>query len=50
MRKVYADKRLPYDQTTRFEFPDGLDLCDGAYVATSHETAAESEEIEGIFE
>lgn len=32
MRKVYADKSLPYSQSTRFMIPEGLDLCNNDFV------------------
>ncbi|MDE6825180.1 MAG: hypothetical protein K2J18_00285, partial [Paramuribaculum sp.] len=30
MSKVYADKTLPYRQTSTFDIPGGIDLCEGA--------------------
>ncbi len=32
MKKVYADKNLPYRQDVRFIFPEGLDLCQTEYL------------------
>lgn len=27
MKKVYADRSLPYTQSARFQFPENADLC-----------------------
>ena len=40
MRKVYNDKTLPYDQSSRFVFPDYIDLCEGG--GAVNEEVAES--------
>ncbi|MDE6437237.1 MAG: penicillin-binding protein [Muribaculaceae bacterium] len=47
--KVYADPSLGYSQTTRFEFPAGLDLCAGGY-DPEEETETVSEVISGAFD
>ena len=31
MKKVYGDKSLPYSQSTKFEFPADIDLCEKEY-------------------
>lgn len=49
MSKVYADPSLPYRQDSRFEFPAGLDLCDGGYVEEIEEESVE-EAISGAFD
>ena len=48
MQKVYADKKLPYSQDTKFEFPDNFQPCGGEEYSGPVEEAAE--EVEGIFE
>ncbi|HAB41620.1 MAG TPA: penicillin-binding protein [Porphyromonadaceae bacterium] len=49
MTKVYADTSLPYSQTTRFEFPAGLDLCGGSgYFVEEKEEVEEG--ISGAFD
>lgn len=49
MSKVYADPRLPYTQESRFEFPEGLNLCDGGiYVEEEPESVEEA--ISGAFD
>ena len=35
MRSVYDDRTLPYTQAARFEFPAGLDLCEGQMLSDS---------------
>lgn len=49
MSKVYADPTLPYDQSKRFTFPSGMDLCEKDISAPEIvETAEES--MEGAFD
>lgn len=49
MQKVYADKKLPYSQSTKFEFPADFSPCNGEeYTGPKEDTTAE--EVEGIFE
>ena len=55
MKKVYADPRLPYSQDAKFDFPEGLDLCNsGSESYSSYEEDAgpteTTESVEGIFE
>lgn len=49
MQKVYADKKLPYSQDTRFEFPAGLDVCSGEIMDNGPDEV-QAESVEGIFE
>lgn len=51
MKKVYSDKKLPYSQDTKFEFPDGFSPCnngEGPVVHTSY--VEESETGAGVFD
>ncbi len=52
MKKVYADPNLPYSQDTKFEFPEGFDLCHSdeisSYGAYTDETP-EPEVNEDVF-
>lgn len=49
MTKVYSDPALPYSQETRFDFPAGLDLCEGSgYFVEEKETVEEA--ISGAFD
>lgn len=51
MRKVYADKKLPYSQEEKFVFPDGWDPCDGmGGFGNVTEDSGPEEEVEGIFD
>jgi len=54
MQKVYADPKLPYSQDTKFEFPEGLNLCGGANEYQNYSNhdneEEESEQVEGVFE
>lgn len=51
MNKVYSDRRLPYSQDARFEFPAGWRDCSGYGGGGGHsETTEQSESIEGIFD
>jgi len=49
MQKVYKDRKLPYSQDTRFEFPAGIDVCEGEMIEDSGDAVVE-ETTEGIFE
>lgn len=49
MQKVYADKKLPYSQDARFDFPSDFDACSGE-VYENHGEVQEEETTEGIFE
>ena len=54
MKKVYADKELGYSQQSRFEFPAGLDLCQGQFSFDEEvpdaDTDAQETSIDGIFD
>ncbi len=47
--KVYADPELHYSQQSRFEFPAGLNLCEGEVGASEEEETIE-ETISGAFD
>ncbi len=49
MQKVYADKKLPYSQDTKFEFPADFNACEGEIIEDTGESEVE-ETTEGIFE
>ncbi len=48
IKKVYADKTLPYSQETTFTFPN-IDLCEGSYYG-EFEDEVTDESIEGVFD
>lgn len=51
MKKVLADKSLPYDVSARFKFPN-LDLCEKEFYGESadYDNDAEEASIEGVFD
>ncbi len=50
MKKVYNDPKLPYSQSTKFIFPEGLNLCNGLEnYNENYEEPEQGEEVEGIF-
>ncbi len=49
INKVYADPELPYDQSKRFVFPEGLSLCEKEF-AVPEEVEAAEESVEGMFD
>ncbi len=49
MQKVYADKKLPYSQDTKFVFPADFNACGGEIFETSGDSEVE-EVSEGIFD
>lgn len=49
MQKVYADRKLPYSQDTRFEIPGDINVCEGEIIEDSGDSVVE-ETTEGIFE
>ncbi len=49
MAKVYADPNLPYDQSSKFKFPAGLDLCEQEF-AIEEEPETTEESLEGMFD
>ena len=50
MTKVYADPTLPYSQSTVFEFPAGIDLCEGQDLGVLPETTADDPTLPDIFD
>ncbi|MDO5571989.1 MAG: transglycosylase domain-containing protein [Bacteroidales bacterium] len=51
MKKVYADKTLPYSQTEQFELDEAFDPCQGiANTINENHVIPEDEEMNGIFE
>ncbi|MDE6333215.1 MAG: penicillin-binding protein, partial [Muribaculaceae bacterium] len=49
MSAIYADPKLPYDQSKRFTFPANLSLCDREFHIEEEPEAAE-ESVEGVFD
>lgn len=49
MKKIYADKKLPYSQDTKFTFPADFNACSGEMFTSSGESEVE-EVSEGIFD
>lgn len=51
MKKVLADKSLPYDESARFTFPS-IDLCEKEFYGESadYDNDAEEASIEGVFD
>ncbi|MDE5902339.1 MAG: penicillin-binding protein, partial [Muribaculaceae bacterium] len=51
MKKVYADKKLPYSQDSHFTFPADFNPCDGVRwnAAPVHDEGA-TEVVEGVFD
>ncbi|MCM1036094.1 MAG: transglycosylase domain-containing protein [Bacteroides sp.] len=47
--RVYADPTLPYDQSKHFQFPAGINLCEGGFTGPEEVETAE-EGLEGIFD
>lgn len=55
MKKVFADKSLPYSQNAKFEFPTDISLCEKEYygdydAVVNSDNNAEEESIDGIFD
>lgn len=50
LTKVFADKRLPYSQSTQFQFPAGLNLCEGEDVGILTDTTADDPTVDNIFD
>ncbi|MCH5217788.1 MAG: transglycosylase domain-containing protein [Muribaculaceae bacterium] len=51
MRKVYADKKLPYSQDAKFNIPDGYNPCGGfSWESEPIPESALGETVEGIFD
>lgn len=49
MQKVYADKKLPYSQDAKFEFPADFNACAGEVFENTESNEVE-EVTEGIFD
>ena len=49
MKKVYADKKLPYSQDAKFEFPSNFNPCGSDIIISSGNQEVE-EVTEGIFD
>lgn len=47
--KVYADPSLHYSQSSRFEFPSGLNLCEGSFAPEEEEEVVD-EAMQGVFD
>ncbi|MCM1369316.1 MAG: transglycosylase domain-containing protein [Candidatus Amulumruptor caecigallinarius] len=51
MKKVYSDKKLPYSQDAKFDFPENMNLCGSEHVMYNYVSdEAEEETAEGIFD
>lgn len=48
--RVYADRDLPYSQSTIFDFPPGLDLCEGSDLGVLSDTTQDDPSIDNIFD
>lgn len=51
MKKVYDDKKLPYSQDAKFQFPDGFAPCEGgSWGSGGSGEAIELETVDGVFD
>ena len=50
MKKVYADKTLPYSQSERFKFPEGLNLCESEFYSSGGEDEEVETSMDDVFE
>ncbi|MDE6009993.1 MAG: transglycosylase domain-containing protein [Muribaculaceae bacterium] len=51
MKKVYADKQLPYSQDTKFSFPANFTPCDGSHWSNDRVVEqTNTEVVEGVFD
>jgi len=50
LKRIYADKSLPYDQSATFDFPEGIDLCQGQDVGILTDTSGEDPAVDDIFD
>lgn len=54
MKRVFADKTLPYSQDSKFEFPEGINLCAkeffGDVPVDQQPAEAPEEAIDGVFD
>ncbi len=52
MKKVYADRSLPYTQDAKFTFPADVNLCEKEYYGVTDDVDNNAEEasFEGVFD
>lgn len=50
MKKIYADKNLPYSQQIRFEFPPDINLCEDSNFFEEGESTETDPAIDDIFD
>lgn len=52
MKKVFADKSLPFSQSEKFEFPEGLKICESEFTDTDDGLSEEAveESIDDVFD
>ena len=50
MTRVYADPTLPYNQNSKFNFPDNIDLCEREFYGEFTDEAEAAESIQGVFD
>lgn len=50
MKKVYDNRKLPYHQDAKFDFPDSFVFCGQRYESSAPAEEVESESVEGVFE
>lgn len=52
MKKIYADKHLPYSQSEKFEFPDDIKICESEFTDYSGDESEEAaeESMENAFD
>lgn len=50
MRKTFADKKLPYSQSTKFMFPEELDLCNNDFVPSLGVSGEDEPVVESVTE
>ena len=50
MTRVYADPTLPYNQTSTFNFPADIDLCEREFYGEFTDETEAAESIQGVFD
>ena len=50
MKKVYADRHLPYSQDAKFKIPENFNPCGSGWHDASSDNESISETVEGIFD
>lgn len=50
MQKVYADKKLPYSQDAKFQFPEDFSPCEGGHWSGESSAEVEVEAVDGVFD